>query len=173
MMNHSTPKEPNIRTFWREPWLMAIVLFFVVVVTVNLILIRYSMLSWTGLVTEGAYVKGLNFNQVFEAQQKQDHLGWRVMLDTSKLTVGNKGELMFSLWDRKGEPLPEAHIQGMLFRPVHQGADQRFVMTEKQPGLYTADVTVPLPGQWDIKLDVAAPGGTYRYVQRIFLSKSE
>jgi nitrogen fixation protein FixH len=169
MMNDSAPADPPATKFRLEPWPTAIVLFFVVVVAVNLLLVRFSQTSWTGLVTEGAYKKGLAFNKTLEAQQAQEALGWEVLLDTSPLRVGAAGHLRLSLRDRQGAPLPGAQIQGVLFRPVHQGVDQPFTMREEQPGLYNASLSVPMPGHWEVRLEMTAPAGHYRHVQRIQL----
>lgn len=168
-MDDSLSQKPPGRLLRLEPWPLAIVLFFVVVVAVNLLLVRLSQLSWTGLVTEGAYVKGLAFNRTLEAQRAQEALGWRVALDVSLLSVGREGRLLVSLWDRHGQPLSGVGIQGVLFRPVHQGVDQSFVLAEVQPGIYGAGVMVPLPGQWEVRLNMVASGDSYHYVQRIHL----
>lgn len=164
--NKEFPKKGWLRT---EPWPVAIVLFFLVIFAVNAVFIRLSMHSWTGLVTEGSYVKGLAYNEVLKAQQAQDALGWRGQLDTSGLRTGGEGRLSFSVWDRNGQPLSDAHIQGVLFRPVQQGMDVEFVMTSEKPGLYSTRLVVPLPGQWDVKLHVAVGELEYRYAQRIHL----
>ncbi|MEO5362336.1 MAG: FixH family protein [Magnetococcus sp. DMHC-8] len=168
-MNNVTHSPARRRFIRFEPWPTAIVLFFIVVLAVNAFFIRMSMLTWTGLVTEGAYVKGLAFNQVLKAQEEQNGLGWRATLDVSGLSVGSTQALRVSLRDRQDQPLTGARIQGRLVRPVHQGYDQLFSMTEGEPGRYEAPVTVPLPGQWDIKLEVMAPVGTFRHVQRVYL----
>ncbi|MEO5348617.1 MAG: FixH family protein [Magnetococcus sp. YQC-3] len=169
MMNDSLSADPPATKFRLEPWPTAIVLFFVVVVAVNLLLVRFSQTSWSGLVTEGAYSKGLAFNKTLAAQEAQEALGWQVALDTTPLRVGAAGHLRLSLRDRQGAPLPGAQIQGMLFRPVHQGVDQPFAMQEEQPGLYSTPLSVPMPGHWEVRLEMTAPSGRYRYVQRIHL----
>ncbi|MBF0400615.1 MAG: FixH family protein [Magnetococcales bacterium] len=169
MMDTKTQQDSPKRWGRFEPWPTAIVLFFVVVFIVNAAFVIVGQQSWSGLVTEGAYVKGLAFNRVLEAQQQQERLGWKLSLDSAKMVVGQSGPLSLSLRDRDDQPLAAAQIQGVLFRPVQAGTDYPFTMQEEQPGLYSVALKVPLPGQWDVKLAIVAPAGEYRYVQRIHL----
>ncbi|MBF0427998.1 MAG: FixH family protein [Magnetococcales bacterium] len=155
--------------FRLEPWPTSIILFFVAVFVVNGVFIYLGLSTWPGLVTEGAYTKGLAFNQVLKAQQAQDALGWQGTLDASHLSAGQEGRLIFSIRDQQGQPLPEARIQGILVRPVQQGVDQTFTMTQKQPGVYESSLLRPLPGHWDVKLNVLAMEKEYHFVQKINL----
>lgn len=156
------------RPFFRlEPWPTAIVLFFVVVVAVNVVFIRLSMTSWTGVVTEGAYDKGVAFNKVLQAQKVQDALGWRVTLDDSALLAGADGVLRLEVLDRQGGAVAAARVTGQLVRPIQQGNDLTFTMTESRPGHYEAPLHIALPGVWDLKLHVEGAGGEYRLARRI------
>ena len=168
-MDPSTTPDPSARSFRFEPWSTAIVLFFLVVFVVNALLVRFSIQSWTGLITEDAYQKGLAFNQTLEAQQQQKALGWQLTLDHALLVAGKSGPARCFLRDRHNQPLTGATIQGMLFRPVHQGVDQRFTMTESEPGLYAAQLLPPLPGHWEIRLEIGVANNQYKHVQKIEL----
>ncbi|MBF0272701.1 MAG: FixH family protein [Magnetococcales bacterium] len=161
------PDRAKKSIFRLEPWPTAIVLFFVVVVVVNLIFIRLSMTTWSGVVTEGAYDKGVAYNQVLKAQQAQDALGWRVTLDESALLAGQEGALRLSILDRQGQPVAGARVEGDLMRPGQKGLDRAFSMTEPHPGVYEARLHMPLPGLWDLKLRIDGAGGEYRLARRI------
>lgn len=161
-------KDPAKRSIFRlEPWPTAIVLFFVVVVVVNVVFIRLSMTSWTGLVTEGAYDKGLAYNRVLQAQQAQNALGWQVTLDDAELVSGQEGVLRLRVLDRQGVPVAGARAEGKLSRPVQQGMDQAFVFSEQEPGRYATRLRLPLPGVWDLKLLVVQGSGEYRLARRV------
>ncbi|MBF0179938.1 MAG: FixH family protein [Magnetococcales bacterium] len=153
-----------------ETWPTAIVLFFVVVVGVNILFVWLGRSTWTGVVTEQAYDKGLAFNRILDDQKSQDALGWRVTLSDAGLRVGEAGRLSVAVRDREGNPLSGARIDGELIRPVAQGMDQAFFMSAAEEGGYRAELTVPLPGWWEVRLRIEANGSRYRYVQRIRLS---
>lgn len=168
-MEYNTPAKVKKSFLRLEPWPLAIVLFFLVVFVVNAVFISLSMRTWTGLVTDGAYVKGLAFNQVLHAQHQQDALGWQIKLDSTGLSVGQEGELIVTISDRNGQPISKAEVKGLLFRPIQQAMDRSFVMSGQQPGQYKATVLIPLPGQWDVKLQAVVGSDSYRYVHRIHL----
>ncbi|NGZ06897.1 MAG: FixH family protein [Magnetococcales bacterium] len=158
---------PKRSIFRLEPWPTAIVLFFVVVVVVNILFIRMSMRSWTGLVTEGAYDKGLAYNRVLEANKVQDAMGWQVALDDGELWADREARLRLTLLDRGGTPVRGAQVEGRLLRPVQSGSDLEFVMTELEPGRYEVRLHLPLPGVWDLKLLVRQGAAEYRLVRRM------
>ncbi|MBF0190759.1 MAG: FixH family protein [Magnetococcales bacterium] len=167
MMQPVTPDPSRKPVFRLEPWPTAIVLFFVVVVVVNLIFIRLSMTTWNGVVTEGAYDKGVAYNQVLKAQREQDALGWRVTVDESALRVGQEGTLQLSILDRQGSPVAGARVEGELTRPGQKELDRTFSMTEQRPGVYEARLHLSLPGLWDLKWRIDGAGGEYRLARRI------
>ncbi|WP_193771489.1 FixH family protein, partial [Candidatus Magnetaquicoccus inordinatus] len=112
-MNQNHTNE-SLRRNWRpEPWLTAIVLFFLVVFAVNALMIRLSLQSWTGEVTDEPYRKGLAFNQTLSAQQAQDALGWQVKLEHAPLLVGKQERLQVVIRNAQGQPLRDASLQGV------------------------------------------------------------
>ncbi|GAB0056653.1 hypothetical protein SIID45300_00961 [Candidatus Magnetaquicoccaceae bacterium FCR-1] len=171
-METTTEDGTRKRGFRLEPWPTAIVLFFTVVFVVNAIFVRLSLDSWTGVVTDKAYDKGLAYNQVLKAQQEQDAMGWRVTLDDGALKVGSEAPLLLTVLDRQGSPLVGANVEGTLVRPVQQGYDRDFVMKEIAPGRYKTGLMVPLSGVWELRVRVSGTGGEYRLARRIQVSAS-
>jgi hypothetical protein len=49
------------------------------------------------------------------------------------------------------------------------GADTQVRLAESGPGVYGAEVVVPLPGIWDVRLVVHHPAGSYQKVERIWM----
>ncbi|MBF0260671.1 MAG: FixH family protein [Magnetococcales bacterium] len=172
MMDPTTEDGRSKRGFRLEPWPTAIVLFFVVVFVVNAIFVRLSLNSWSGLVTDKAYDKGLAYNKVLKAQQEQEAMGWRVTLDDDALKVGSEAPLRLTVLDQQGSPLVGANVEGTLVRPVQQGYDREFVMKEISPGRYEVGLMVPLSGIWELKVRVSGTGGEYRLARRIQVSAS-
>jgi nitrogen fixation protein FixH len=167
-MNHSDSSEPVVRRSWRpEPWLTAIILFFLVVFAVNALMIRLSLQSWTGEVTDGAYRKGLAYNQTLEAQQQQDALGWQIRMEHTPLQVGQSASVQLHLHNGQGQALHGATVQGLLYRPSSKAADLPLQWAEKNPGQYVASVSPTLPGHWEVRLTIQRDSAQFRYVQRL------
>lgn len=149
-----------------EPFLLGIGLLFLVTLLANGTFVYYALHSFTGLVTEGAYDKGLAFNTEIRAKRDQDALGWQGELRTD-LRVGMSGQVRFTLKTRHGVPLRGARVQAVLFRPVQAGLDQSFVLDESQPGVYQGQLMVRQPGQWELRIQAISPMGVFRFVQRL------
>ncbi len=149
-----------------EPFLLGVGLLFLVVFLVNGAFVYWALHSFTGLVTDKAYDQGVAFNETIQAQQKQDALGWQGEV-TTVLQSGQSGSVQFTLRDRSGQPVSGARVTGLLFRPVQAGMDQPLILAEGQPGVYQGTVTVPQPGQWEVRLEATAPTGSFRHARRI------
>ncbi|MBF0158436.1 MAG: FixH family protein [Magnetococcales bacterium] len=157
----------NSRSGGVNGWLVAAICFFVTVLTVNVTLIYFSRTSWTGLTTVGHYQQGLQFNQVLMAQQAQEQLQWRPSLRVTD--HGSHALLEMTLRDRDNRPVTGLQMNGALYRPVQDGHDQAWAMQEQEPGRYVAQVVVPLPGSWEVRLQGGPESPPWRFVERIQL----
>ena len=57
------------------PWLFAAGMTFVV--AVNGVLVYFALGTWSGLVVERPYERGVQYNRVLEAVARQEALGWQ------------------------------------------------------------------------------------------------
>ncbi|MBF0137321.1 MAG: FixH family protein [Magnetococcus sp. DMHC-1] len=152
----------------RRRWLVAGIFMFAIVLLVNLFLAFFAKRTWNGLTTTQAYEKGLAYNEVLAAQERQDRLGWQGSLEpTTGWIVGQPAVLRFTLTEKDGTPIQSAVVKGSLYRTVHQGNDQTLAFEQEQPGRYKVSVTPPLPGVWEVKLQATTPHGDFRFNQRI------
>ncbi|MBF0447057.1 MAG: FixH family protein [Magnetococcales bacterium] len=166
---HPETDQPPKKRF--EPWIVAIFIFFAIVFAANAVMVVLGINSWPGLVAQNHYQKGLQYNQVIDAQKAQDQLGWQVNLNTDRLQPAESGKLSISLNDRENKPVQGAQVEGILFRPLGEGADQRFLLLEERPGLYSATINPAKPGVWDVKIRIQKSSGIdFRYVKRITLA---
>ncbi len=131
--------------------------FFAIVLLANVAFVWLALDSWTGLDTEQAYQKGLNYNRTIEAAAAQRRLGWR--LDYSLAAADGDKELQVRLHDDKGLPLADRKITATLVRPTHAGHDLTLTLAATGPGRYQARFRPPLPGQWDLTIRVERTGG--------------
>lgn len=127
-----------------------------VVIAVNSVLVYFALQSWTGISTEDAYRKGLAYNHALAAARAQDERGWsaEVAFDGKDGDGdGRTGRLSVAFTDRNGDPLEDLRVTAELLRPTHEGHDQLVALTQQGSGVYAEEVILPLPGQWDARIE--------------------
>lgn len=139
---------------WWYPWIF--VAGMLVVIAVNGVLVYFALGSWTGISTDDAYRKGLAYNQALAAARAQDQRGWSATVAFERKEgdgAGHAGRLVVAFTDRDGDPLEDLRVTAALLRPTHEGYDQHIALTQQGSGVYAEDVVLPLPGQWDARIE--------------------
>lgn len=131
--------------------LLAMLAFFGTIIAVNLVFVYFALDTWTGISTENAYQKGLNYNQTIAARDAQRELGWQAEVSLTTLDDGRE-ELTVVLRDRAGALLTNLAVNGTVKRPTHEGFDQQLALAEEASGRYSARLSLPLRGNWDLTL---------------------
>lgn len=141
------------------PWY--IVLFFVVLTFVFGGFAYIAEKTYTGVVTDEAYTKGLDYNSVIKKAEKQDSLGF------SSAIEHQHGQIIFTLKDKQGQGVTAGKVKLFLYRPVQDGSDYSQDMNAAEQGVYTATVTPPQKGQWEVRIHADTAEGSYQTSQRI------
>jgi len=152
------------------PW--AFVGAFAVVAAANGIFVWLALDSFPGLETEGAYEKGLGYASTLAAARKQQELGWQASIshETAVSTAGGLDlTLSVALSDRAGAPLAGLAVRALFWRPTAEGLDVAADLRELAPGRYVAALTLPLSGQWDVRLIADGSGTSWQTSQRLIL----
>ena len=136
------------------PWMIAA--FFLSFMTVDGIMAYLAIKTHSGLVTEQAYEKGLNYNQSIEALEAQEKLGW-----TSEISF-NGTELEFVLKDKSGQGLDQAIVKAEFVRAVTSGHDFTLNLQDHGNGRYSAPVNFPLTGLWTVRIISECQGQPYQ-----------
>lgn len=155
------------RSLW-IPWALASI--FAAFLVANGTMIYFASRSWTGLETEGAYEKGLAYNDIIAAAEAQAALGWQVALEAGTAETG-EAWVEVSLADREGHPIAARAVWARLVRPTHVGYDREAPLRDLGGGRYRGLVELPLPGQWDLRVRVEHVGGVYRASRRVVLDR--
>jgi nitrogen fixation protein FixH len=129
--------------------------FFVVIISVNLVLAYQAVRTFPGLEVRNSYVASQSFDRDRAAQLA---LGWTVS------AVVHDGELQLSITDRTGAPVEVADLTGTFGRATAVMDDQTpaFVFDGT---LYRAPV-VTSGGNWNLRLLAKAQDGS-QFQQRI------
>lgn len=161
----STNGDPPPRWSKLIPWIF--VGGFAIVIAVNGALIYFANSTFSGLETEHAYETGLHYNQSLEAAAAQEKLGWRGDIALSAEADG-KRELTVLFADRLERPIDGLAVEAHLLRPANAGMDLNLTLAGKGNGRYTADVTLPAPGQWDIRIVARDAEHSWQKSERLF-----
>jgi len=121
------PKE-----FTGKHMLATMVLFFGVIITVNLVMARFAITTWSGLVVPNTYVASQEFNARAEASRAIAAKGFQIDLSTDKDGMA----IMFT--DRAGQPALADSIIAQMRRPVGTHQDREMVLTRESDGVYRA-----------------------------------
>lgn len=160
------------RPGWWYPHLF--VAGFAVVIAVNAALVYFATSTFAGLETDGAYEKGLRYNQALAGDHAQRELGWTAAAEiapagTPTQDGGRAATLTVSVRDRAGSALDGLDVRVALTRPTTAGYDQEVRLEGRGEGRYAATVVLPKPGQWDVQVVAAGPAGTFQLTKRVML----
>ncbi|HWA50711.1 MAG TPA: FixH family protein [Dongiaceae bacterium] len=148
------------------PWMF--VGGFAIVIAVNASLIYFAQSSFSGLDTEHPYERGLDYNRTLEAAAAQEKLGWHGKISLAKALNGQH-ELAVLFADKAAGPIEGLEVTAYLRRPSNQGLDQTIQLHRQGSGRYAAEIALPAPGQWDVRI-VARQGETsWQESERLFV----
>lgn len=154
----------------------AIVGFFVVVVVMNIVFLTVADRGITGLfsrllpeprsgdvvdsgfpgtVSHDYQEKEALYNAYLRQVEAQRARGWQVRKGWQYQPVaGQPATFIVAVSDRAGRPVSEARVEGRFLRTSNSRDDFDFTMYEVAPGEYRAAMTMPLPGRWQLVLQV-------------------
>ncbi len=136
--------------------------FFAAIVAVNGIFTYFAVASFSGLETEQAYLKGLDYNRTLTAAAQQRDRGWQVVLqEGQEAAAEGEGRLHrfdLSYLSPQGEPLEGLAVLLELRRPGSESGDRRVSLADLGEGRYGGLVELPAQGQWKIRAEARQAG---------------
>jgi nitrogen fixation protein FixH len=145
--------------------LFMLVAFFGVVIGVNMIMMKFAILTMSGTDVDSAYRASLAYENEIAAAHDQNARNWKVEAHIQRAVDGG-AMLLVEVRDDRGRPMSGLTFKGRFERPTDKRADQPVTLTETGVGIYRGSALLIAPGQWDLVLDGDAAG------QRMFLSKN-
>lgn len=134
------------------------------VLSVNLVMIWLALETWPGLVSHTAYQDGLDFNRVLQSGERQDELGWKVLVEAPD------GVVELTVTQADGGPVTGLSMVGTAYRPAAEGNDITLDLREVAPGRYRAGDVLPLDGNWTILVDAMLGDEPYHIERRVFVT---
>ncbi|WP_417819723.1 FixH family protein [Terasakiella sp.] len=153
---------------WWYPWIF--VAFFLVIVTVNGIMMFFAFDSWTGLETKDHYVKGLAYDNNVSGAKAQKALGWDVKLVVRPIeSNGDSRKVAYqaTFLDHDGKPVDGLKAHAFFIRPTSEGLDVDQAAEVMGPGVVGGEVMLSLHGQWKVRIHAVSKGRQYQLVERV------
>lgn len=145
--------------------LAALIVFFGVIIGVNVIMMKLAIQTLPGTEVDSAYSASLAYEDEIAAARRQSERNWQVDAHVQRGADGG-ATLQVQARDSAGKPISGLTFQGRLQRPTDKGADQEVELVEVGSGIYRGNAPLIASGQWDLVLEGDAAG------QRMFLSKN-
>lgn len=129
--------------------LAGFIAFFGLIFAVNGVFVYFALDSWSGLVVDRAYQRGLDYNKTLDRAEAQKALGWQ---STVSLPATG-GTARAEITDRYGLPVTGLVVEMAFRRPTHEGFDLKVTAREVAEGRYEARPNLALPGRWQMTVN--------------------
>lgn len=129
------------------------------VVVVNAIMVWFALSTFTGTTVDRSYERGRLYNQVLAEAERQARIGWRFsLLWEADATDRLSGRLVLVAADAGAAPLDRLSLDAVLLRPLEAPEPIALGFAQVAAGRYVAAVTLPKPGQWEVRLEARRGG---------------
>lgn len=137
--------------------LFSFLAFFGVIFTVDGFFIHTALTTQTGVVTDQAYERGLNYNKTLHAAKTQPSLNDKLSFDNGVL--------------RWRSNIKNAVVKARVIRPIQEGHDFDITLNHVGDGIYEATLDLPFRGLWEAKLDSQWDNKTYKTIHQFIVKQ--
>jgi nitrogen fixation protein FixH len=148
-------KAPTAHPLTGRAVLAMFVSFFGIVFLVNGYFVASAIQTYTGVVAQEPYRKGLAYNNRIDADERQASLGW-----TAQLTTARVGPTRVELITRDGHPVVGLAVTATIGRPSTNQFDRAIAFSETAPGTYESPPAALDGGTWIVMLTAREGGAT-------------
>lgn len=124
------------------------VIFIVSFMVFDFAFLKLSLETYSGTYTDNHYQKGIDFNKVYKSGIYDDKTGWKSIITISK----DFSKLSFKLTTSEKEAISDATVKAKIIRPVTNKHDFYIDLNNIGNGLYESKLSLPLEGQWEIRI---------------------
>jgi nitrogen fixation protein FixH len=136
-----------------------------VVISVNMVMMRFAITTLPGTEVDSAYSASLAYQREILAARQQNERGWQVQAHIERRPDG-AAAVAIEARDHAGAPLAGLNFLARLQRPTDRRADRAIEVTEAGSGSFHGRAEGISAGQWDLVIEGDAEG------RRMFLSKN-
>ena len=135
-----------------------LVLFFAVVITVNVMMARFATSTFGGVVVENSYVASQHFNRWLDEAQREKTLGWQATADRAA-----DGRVRVKL---AGAPASGVELIAEARHPLGRLPDMNLRFIRQADGSFLSDQALP-EGRWRLRLEASGEAGRWRAEQNV------
>lgn len=166
MLSDAESRDRGFRITGRHV-LIAMLVFFGIVIGVNLVFVNLALSTWTGLTDHDSYRTGLSWNRALERDAAQKALGWSTAIVSRAGEPTADGGRAFAveltIRSRDGAPVTGLAFAGSARHPVVEADDRPLVFVEIGNGSYRGAAVLPAAADWRLVLVATRPdGAAYR-----------
>jgi len=156
----------------KNPWLKGILAVVGVTLVVNIGFISYAFIFPPNLVVQDYYERGKNYFHDERVREEAAATAWRLQLLLPNSLKVNKTDISrLYVMDHQGKPIHAGKVILSAYRPSDASHDFDVELKLTDDGTYTAPVSFPLPGHWDLIARIDVNGQHFDTAQRIFVQK--
>jgi len=141
---------------------LIILLFFLVLISLDSLFIYIAKSTYSGVYTENHYQKGVDFEKLNKLPIYDKNTGWKGTIKYSDL---NK-TITVTLVDKDKKNVELQSIEAKALRPVTDKYDFQ-IKLKKNGKEYSAPVNFPLKGQWEIRVKAITKAHTFIFSETI------
>ena len=146
------------RPFTGRHMAMIMVIFFGIIIAVNVLMASLATGTFGGTVVDNSYIASQKFNQWLGQARAQDALEWQ-----AHIRLDGERRINLTLAARE-QPLPGAQVTGIIRHPVGRAPERTIEIKQILPGQYRASTSLPA-GRWIVHFTIRTGGHEKRMVE--------
>lgn len=127
--------------------------FFGVVIAVNVMMARFAIGTFGGVVVENSYVASQHFNRWLDEAKQEKTLGWKAVASHE-----GSGPVQIAV---SGTPAGAVQVQAVARHPLGRLPDQAMTFSQTPDGTFVSQQTLPAE-RWRLRIAVNAGGKVWR-----------
>ena len=139
-----------------------IVSFFAVVITVNLIMARFALSTFSGTVVDNSYVASQKYNDWLKQARDQKAYGWTV-----SPALREQGKATIAITTEDGLPLKGVTMTAVAEHPIGQSDPFELNFVQTETGKFHSSRALP-EGRWKLKIIITQDDKSMRVVRDIW-----
>lgn len=124
--------------------------FFAAVIGANGVMVAVAIDTFAGVEEDGAYLKGLAYNERLAQKAAEAELGYRAKLEVARDAAGTaRADVTLS---RDGAPSEDLTVSLAFRHPTNAHLDRTIALTAQGGGRFTGETAALPAGAWDVAI---------------------